>query len=390
MLLPLLLANVFRDPGPASCPHDPVGISFFASSAISSLFRLPLAWSQQVLEETSTSKRLNRIEEILTLVQVQDLRPGTLLVSTRTRQDFAFGRSVVLVYQHGPGGTRGVIINQPLGPLGSVLYRNRTKPEGYRCMFGGPVSLGVGQRHRMILSAVRYSQSVQVLPGLFLSRLRSGNGTARRGGHVAYTAMPAADDTENDTEYELAVSQSDSEADPTPDPAGGGSVGNQSSADGLATGGSRDPNVRITLRHISHPMSHSEPVGESENMSGSQSVGDSEILSGGHSETPSGEDFDLGGSGGPGAHVAGARMDESVSGAVEGLPRSELTHQAGLADEMIDQQAVLANETMDQLAGSAPFYRGGGVPAGGGSRVKVVPALSRQRSCEPPSPLPLI
>jgi putative transcriptional regulator len=72
---------------------------------------------------------------------IPDPVPGCLLVATPAIGSEAFRRTVILVLDHGPKGTVGVILNRPLqAPVASVLPRWQEWASAPGTLFtGGPV-----------------------------------------------------------------------------------------------------------------------------------------------------------------------------------------------------------------------------------------------------------
>lgn len=92
---------------------------------------------------------------------------GKFLIASRAIQDPRFARTVILLVEHGPAGTMGVVINRPtLVPL-SVALPEVEKATGLSAFLfsGGPVSA-----HRasfMVRSARPQGGAIEVLAGVY-------------------------------------------------------------------------------------------------------------------------------------------------------------------------------------------------------------------------------
>jgi len=158
-MLPLVLTNVLRttEDGHDGLPIDPETLSLEGSSKLVDVLQMPRRAYQLLKQSTSTIWRLQVIMEMIGRIRIPELRRGTLLISERSEQDDAFGRSVVLITEHNDMRTIGVIINQDLDSLslGGMYPPNSTDGLNGRdiaLLYGGPVSLNDDQHGRMILS----------------------------------------------------------------------------------------------------------------------------------------------------------------------------------------------------------------------------------------------
>jgi len=130
-----------------------------------------------MLDGVSLALRRLALSSILALVAVgasshrdpSQLRPGLFLYASPAQQDPNFAESVVLLVNHGPGGSLGLIVNRPTNvPLRELLGGVSGREAGeLRFHWGGPVE------PRTILALVRGSWASDsahpVLPDVHLT-----------------------------------------------------------------------------------------------------------------------------------------------------------------------------------------------------------------------------
>mmetsp|Transcript_38632 Transcript_38632/g.60263 ORF Transcript_38632/g.60263 Transcript_38632/m.60263 type:complete len:590 (-) Transcript_38632:1136-2905(-) len=176
-LLPLLLANIYYEDDYHS--QDPETLSFTVLHTLDDVLRLPNDVHVHFLSTQNTTQRLIELKQLIKQIACPQLRKGIVLISSRETPDFQFGGSVVLLYEHDAEGTKGVIINQHIGRMATVLYPNGTQSLLNKktnmtpsLQFGGPVNLGSGPPFTQVLArsvpADAEGNATEIIPGVYI------------------------------------------------------------------------------------------------------------------------------------------------------------------------------------------------------------------------------
>lgn len=85
-----------------------------------------------------------------------DVGPGRLLVAARGLPDQNFSRALVLLVDHGPGGSMGLVVNEPIQMPLARLFRDLPFVEGE----GAPVFLGGPVQTSIVMALIRSAAPV--------------------------------------------------------------------------------------------------------------------------------------------------------------------------------------------------------------------------------------
>jgi len=152
-------------------------------------------------------------------------RPGSLLVASPRLLDPNFMHTVVLLCDHGPAGTFGLVLNRPMGvTVGSLdaeldLLRDREDP----LWSGGPVT--PTEVHVLHAEGAEIPGTVAVAEGIFLggdpdvlhSSLTKGGGSARFFAGYSGWGPGQLDEEMEDTSWIVCPATPDVVFDPRPD-----------------------------------------------------------------------------------------------------------------------------------------------------------------------------
>ena len=97
----------------------------------------PVAWGLLVLLSEGVASAADAVPH-----EVRKIEPGIFLVASSSLTDPHFSETVVLIVEHGSGGTTGVIVNRPTAtPLSRVLPEMKELTQRAEALFvGGPVA----------------------------------------------------------------------------------------------------------------------------------------------------------------------------------------------------------------------------------------------------------